>query len=68
MKQTAFLNKTGIVAGFVVAVGALTVNAQNLYSNTNTEAGVFSSPNNEIGSEIILADNGNGWIVPQESC
>jgi len=63
MKQTAFLNKTGIVAGFVVAVGALTVNAQNLYSNTNTEAGVFSSPNNEIGSEIILADNGNGSTI-----
>ena len=60
MKQTALLIKTGIVTGFVVAVGGLTANAQNLYSNTNSEAGFYSSPNNEIGSEIILADNGNG--------
>ena len=60
MKQTALLIKTGIVAGLVVAVGSMTANAQTVYSNTNTEAGVFSSPNNEIGSETILADGGSG--------
>ena len=64
MKSKDFLVKTSVyAAGLVAIVSAQNVHATTLYSNLDTPAGYFSAATNEIGDEIILADNGNGSTI-----
>ena len=64
MKSKQFLIKTSIFSATLLALGSTqTVSADILYSNLDTPAGYFSAATNEIGDEVILADNGNGSTI-----
>ena len=66
MKSKQFSMKTSIIGAFLFTVAAVpALHAQTaLYSNLGTAGtAFFTAATNEIGDEVILADNGNGSTI-----